>query len=103
VDSGSTPAPGDAGVLDRRLLWRCRRGTQELDVLLSRYASAALPSAPAGERAALARLLELPDPLLTDYLLNGVPAPDGPLADLVRRIRATSALWQSGRSSGIMP
>jgi antitoxin CptB len=91
-----------ASALERRLLWRCRRGTKELDVLLERYALAAFPGAGAEERAAFARLLELPDPLLVDYLLNGMEPDDPPLAHLVRRIRATSALWQSGRSSGMI-
>jgi antitoxin CptB len=103
MDSGSTQAAGAAQVLDRRLLWRCRRGTKELDVLLERYAALALPSAPASERGAFLELLELPDPLLTDYLLAGVPPPQGACAELVRRIRATAMVWQSGRSSGIMP
>jgi antitoxin CptB len=102
VDSDSTQPGAEAGVDDRRLLWRCRRGTKELDVLLERYAAAGLPSAAEQERAAFVRLLTLPDPLLTDYLLNGLPAPAGVLADLVRRIRATSTLWQSGRSSGMI-
>jgi antitoxin CptB len=104
VDTRPTAEAGlPAGALERRALWRCRRGTKELDVLLERYVTAALPSAPANERKAFSQLLTLPDPLLTDYLLGGVSPPEGPIATLVRRIRATSALWQSGRSSGIMP
>ena len=81
-----------AAVLDaegRRLLWRCRRGLKELDVLLERYAAAALPDASPAERAVLARLLELPDPQLAGYLLAGAVPADPQLAALAGRIRST--------------
>jgi antitoxin CptB len=73
----------------RRLQWRCRRGTKELDVLLERYASGTLAAASAPERHTFMQLLELPDPLLTEYLLGWVTPDEPALADLVRRIRAT--------------
>ncbi len=73
----------------RRLLWRCRRGLKELDVLLERYAAAALPGASPAERAVLARLLELPDPQLAGYLLAGAVPADPQLAALAGRIRDT--------------
>jgi antitoxin CptB len=70
----------------RALLWRCRRGMKELDVLLGRYAAAALPQAGALERRVLARLLEHPDPQLAGYFLAGEVPPEPDLAALVRRI-----------------
>jgi antitoxin CptB len=70
----------------RRLLWRCRRGMKELDLLLERFARGVLPTASPEQRTALARFLELPDPLLVDYLLGqGIP-PEPELAELARRI-----------------
>jgi antitoxin CptB len=69
-----------------RLLWRCRRGMKELDVLLERYARGALPGAPA-EVAGFEALLELPDPLLAGYFLAGQAPPDPELSRLVERIR----------------
>ena len=48
----------------RRLLWRCRRGMKELDVMLERFARDALAHASPQERGALEELLALPDPLL---------------------------------------
>jgi antitoxin CptB len=79
----------DLAAADRgRLLWRCRRGMKELDVLLERYArwlgSAARPQ----EQGAFARLLELPDPLLAAYLLGPAVPRDPELARLVRQIIA---------------
>jgi antitoxin CptB len=72
----------------RRLLWRCRRGMKELDVLLERFASRELPRATAEERSAFGRFLELPDPVLVDYLLGQATPPEPELAELVRRIAA---------------
>ena len=70
----------------RRLLWRCRRGMKELDVLLERFARSALPTASPGQRSLFARFLELPDPVLVDYLLGQEVPPEPELAALVRRI-----------------
>jgi antitoxin CptB len=70
----------------RVLLWRCRRGMKELDVLLARYAAAVLPHADAGERGLLARLLERPDPELAGYFLGGGVPPEPEMAALVTRI-----------------
>jgi antitoxin CptB len=70
----------------RRLLWRCRRGMKELDVLLERFARRELPQASAGQRQTLARFLELPDPVLVDYLLGQAIPADRELANLVAQI-----------------
>jgi len=78
----------------RALLWRCRRGMKELDVLLQRYAAAALPRAGAAERRLLARLLDYPDPQLAGYFLGGEAPREPELAALVTRI-TTSCMIQS--------
>jgi antitoxin CptB len=70
-----------------RLLWRCRRGMKELDVILERYAREALPEAPPAERAAFERLLSLPDPLLAGYLLGEERPRDPHLEALAARVR----------------
>ena len=71
----------------RRLLWRCRRGMKELDLLLERFARKELPHAGPERRRTLAQLLELPDPLLVDYLLGQTIPPEPELAQLVLTIR----------------
>jgi antitoxin CptB len=84
----------DTSTLDvegRRLLWRCRRGMKELDILLERFARVELPTATAAQRTLFAHFLELPDPVLADYLLGqsgmGPATPPTPeLAELARRI-----------------
>ena len=80
--------PPSATASLRRALWRCRRGMKELDVLLERFARAALPAAPPVERVLFERLLECPDPLLAGYFLGGDLPADPELAGLVRRIRS---------------
>ena len=71
----------------RRLLWRCRRGMKELDVLLERFARWELPQAGPEQRRLMAWLLDLPDPLLVDYLLGQGLPPEAELAELILRIR----------------
>ena len=70
----------------RRLLWRCRRGMKELDVILDRFARAELPAASAEQRRTFALFLELPDPVLVDYLLGYAIPPEPELAELAGRI-----------------
>jgi antitoxin CptB len=78
----------------RRLLWRCRRGMKELDLLLERYVRSRLSDASSEERRVLTRLLELPDPVLSDYLFGHAAAPEPPLAALVAAIRG----WTPART-----
>lgn len=77
------------------MLWRCRRGMKELDVLLEPFAGRLLPSAGPVERSALARLLELPDPELARYLVAGERPEDPELAALAARIRGGSSCRQA--------
>jgi antitoxin CptB len=72
--------------LPGHLLWRCRRGTKELDVLLERYAIQRYPHASAAERVAFHQILDLPDPLLTDYLFGHEPPQPPAIAHLIEQI-----------------
>ena len=71
----------------QRLLWRCRRGMKELDVILERFARQGLTRASAAERRAFERLLGLPDPLLAGYFLGEERPADPELRLLADRIR----------------
>ena len=73
--------------LHRKLRWRCRRGMQELDVMLLRWLEQGWPEADEAQRRAFARLLELEDDLLWDWL-GGQIRPDDGLAVIVDEIRA---------------
>ena len=90
MDPGGKPrapesAPGEGA--GGRLLYRCRRGMKELDILLERFARRSLLKAPAAERRAFERLLSLPDPLLAAYLLGEDRPGDRELRELTARIR----------------
>ena len=73
----------------RRLLWRCRRGMKELDVLLERYVRSQVAQASPQDRATLDQLLELPDPVLADHLFGHIPVSDPRMASLVAAIRSS--------------
>jgi succinate dehydrogenase flavin-adding protein (antitoxin of CptAB toxin-antitoxin module) len=68
---------------------------KELDVLLERYVRSRLAGTSSEERQVLTRLLELPDPVLSDYLLGHAAAPEPPLARLVAAIRG----WTPARAN----
>jgi antitoxin CptB len=74
----------DAG--DRRLVWRCRRGMKELDVLLERYVRGGYRQASDDDRVAFGHLLDLPDPDLADYLFGYATPSDPGIARLARLI-----------------
>jgi antitoxin CptB len=76
-----------AGADQGRMLWRCRRGMKELDVMLERFARVALTRGSPEDRALFEQLLALPDPLLARYLLAGETPPEARHAHLVGRIR----------------
>ena len=52
------------------LLWRCRRGTRELDSLLVPYAQIRIDLMSPSEKYAFELLLEQQDPDLVDWLLG---------------------------------
>lgn len=79
--------PGSLDEEGRRLLWRCRRGMKELDILLERYVRSQVADASPRDRGTLKQLLELPDPVLADYLFGHTPVSDPHLAQLVAAIR----------------
>lgn len=75
---------------DRRLRWLCRRGTRELDALLTGFLDGPWRESPASVQAAFARLLEWPDPDLYDCLIGRRTTGDPELDDVVARIRAVA-------------
>jgi succinate dehydrogenase flavin-adding protein (antitoxin of CptAB toxin-antitoxin module) len=59
---------------------------KELDVLLERFARRHLPAADGGEREVFARFLELPDPVLAEYLLGDHDHGEAEFSHLARQI-----------------
>lgn len=80
----------DALAIERkRLRFRSwHRGTREADLLLGRFADAALPTMDAAALAAFAALLALPDPDILDWVTGRAALPDGHDNEVAQRLRA---------------
>jgi len=68
-----------------RLRWQCRRGTKELDFLLSRYLETGYLAADQEERDLFADLLGFEDDELSAVLMAEMEAPEG-MKILIRNI-----------------
>ena len=77
--------------LARRLRWRCRRGTREMDLILDRFLAAAGDDLDEDTRQGLERLLDESDQDILDWISRRAAPPDAALAAVVDRIRAASA------------
>jgi antitoxin CptB len=92
--TGSTKSSLGLDKRRRRLLFRCwHRGTREMDLILGRFADAAIESLSDPELAELERLIELPDPDLYAALTGETMLPPhlaGALFQRIRAFRATS-------------
>lgn len=72
----------------KRLRWRCRRGTRELDQLVGWWLDERYPAADDALRAGFVALLEQQDPDLWNWILgNGTPG-DPQQARVIDEIRA---------------
>ena len=71
----------------RKLRWRCRRGMQELDVLMLRYLEQRYATASDADRGVFLRLLDTEDDKLWHWFMGHETAPDAELDALVQRIR----------------
>lgn len=73
------------------ILWRCRRGTKEMDLLLQRFVHDCFDRLSAGEQECFARLLDQPDPDLMDWILGRSEPPTPEFRRLIAGIRGTSS------------
>jgi len=77
----------DAAAELNRMRWRCRRGMLELDILLGRFVETRYASLDADGRAALSRLLELPDTELLVCLSGQAEPTDAGVKSIVQQLR----------------
>lgn len=83
-----------------RLVWRCRRGMKELDLLLLAWLEGHWPSASREEREAFGQILDLPDPELAGYLLGNAHCGEGPMASLVAALQHLAVRPAGGVGQG---
>jgi antitoxin CptB len=71
---------------DARIRWQCRRGTKELDQLLLGWFDTQYGRASERQKSAFHALLELQDPELIEYLIQGAKPASPELAEVVNAI-----------------
>lgn len=76
--------------MDGRLRWRCRRGTRELDFLLTRFLEKGYANLSELQKHTFDRLLDAQDTDLMMWLLRGAEPEDVQFAELVKLIRSTT-------------
>ena len=70
-----------------KLRWQCRRGTLELDLLLTRYLENGYVQATAEEKALFVELLTFEDDVLLEILMGGVVSPPSRMTSVINSIR----------------
>lgn len=70
-----------------QLRWRCRRGMLELDLLLNTFLDREYTSLDIKQSELLETLLDYPDQVLFDLLMDKMQASDDSIAKLIERIR----------------
>lgn len=76
----------------KRLRWRCRRGTRELDALLGGWLDRHGGSMDGDLAASFDSLLDQQDPELWDWLLGHAPAPRDDWRAIVNDVRQHAGL-----------
>ncbi len=71
----------------KKLMWRCRRGTRELDRMTQYYLEHHYDETDAVHQRAFEGLLELPDPQLHDILTGKLSAGNFAADEIARLIR----------------
>ena len=86
---GSSGSPDLLDVRRRRLRFRAwHRGTREMDLLMGRFADAALATLPEVEIAELEQLMEAPDRDVFSWLTGELALPGNYDTAVFRRLRA---------------
>jgi len=75
-----------------QLVWRCRRGVRELDVLLTRFLESEYAQLNDDQQSAFERLLEIQDPVIMDWLFGKYEPEDLGVGDIVKRLKVLSGL-----------
>ena len=80
---------------DSQLVWRCRRGVRELDVLFGRFLESDYPTLSTNEQLVFQRLLDVQDPVIMDWLFGKYAPEDQELVVLIERLQLLSGVNKS--------
>jgi antitoxin CptB len=87
--SGSTLTGAGLDVRRRKILFRAwHRGTREMDLLMGRFADAALAGMSDAELDEFERLIEVPDPDLFSWIMGEADAPADYDTAVFRKLKA---------------
>jgi len=86
-----------------RMVWRCRRGMKELDLILLGWLASRYEQASAMQREQFERLLELPDPLLARYLMGRERPLDPAQAALIATLVSPANIMLPTAAAGNLP
>ena len=78
------------------MLWRCRRGIREMDLLLQRFVESRYNSLTETEKLAFAELLEQPDLDIMDWIMERAVPPTNSLKAVIQMIRDTNCPENAG-------
>ncbi len=82
---------------DSNILWRCRRGIREMDLLLRQFVDHHYDTLTDEQKADFDRLLDEADLDIMDWIMGRRPAPSKELQDLITLLRNFNS---SGKQSG---
>lgn len=74
-----------------QLRWRCRRGMLELDILLNAFLDNGHSELTMEQNNLFSTLLDYPDQVLFDLLLDKAKASDANVSELINRIRTAAS------------
>lgn len=76
----------------QQLVWRCRRGVRELDVIFGRFLESRYAGLDETHKRAFQALLEEQDPLIMDWLFSRVDCAQPHLSDILELIKSHAGL-----------
>lgn len=83
----STATASISSAQRQRLMWQCRRGMLELDILLQGFVDNGYSDLSTAERQSFEALLKYPDQELLEYFFQQAQPDDKDIAKLVHSIR----------------
>ena len=76
----------------KQIVWRCRRGVRELDVLLDSYLNSKYLHLDTIEKRAFERLLDEQDPIIMDWLFDKSKPEDEGISNIINQLKELSGL-----------